>query len=74
MDAKKFQELSERIRQILEEAGIEVEKISLSATVNYSFYDSIKGNFPDCPHSDRSIYAGQKAVWHVAFNRNPLVK
>jgi len=74
MDAKKFYELSERVRQVLEEAGIEVKKISLSANVDPDFYDSIKDNFPDCPRSDRSIYAGQKAVWHVAFNRNPFVE
>lgn len=74
MDAKKFQELSERIKQILEESGIEVKGIQLSANLKYSFYDSIKDNFPECPHPDRIIYAGEKGVWHVGFKRNPLVE
>ena len=74
MDAKKFHELSERVKQVLEEAGIEVKGIQISATVKNGFYDSIKDNFPECPHPDRSIYAGKKAIWHVGFQRNPLVE
>jgi hypothetical protein len=70
MDAKKFQELSERVKQVLEEAGIEAEGIQISANVKNDFYDSIKDNFPECPHPNVIVYAGKKGVWHVGFIRN----
>jgi hypothetical protein len=55
LNPESLSNISEKIRAILEEAGIEVEKFNINILVTKDYYEAVKNNFPDRPPIDMTI-------------------